>query len=429
MAGTSIPAGSPLAKKVYGAALFATTQRVPSFTNNLTGPAPKQAGAESKLKGQTSPDMPIVRVTDLSKSQGDTVSVDLINMTGGKPIMGDAMAEGKGDRLDTSSMDARIDLTTKVVDAGGKMSQQRTVHNLRGVAMANLQGWFKRFNDQVSLVHLAGARGSQNGIDWGVPLDTDGEFSDIMINSVKAPTYNRHFVADGSDSIAQGGSNLASIASTDVFTLDHIDALATVIDDMTFKLQPVRIADDPAADSEPLYVMYVSNRAWNSILQATGDGAWRTFLQNAWNRKSYGTKHPLFTGETGIWHNILVRKMDWVVRFNASDTTKTCTEAGQATAEETTTTVNASLTAGYAVDRCILMGAQALASVYGRNQQSDTYASWMEHWYNFNRNLEVAGEVMGGKTKLRFSVPDGNGSKVPTDHGVIAFDVAVKTTN
>lgn len=429
MAGTSIPAGSPLAKKIFGAALFATTQRVPSFTNNLTGAAPKQADAEAKLKGQTSPDMPIVRVTDLSKSQGDTVSVDLINMTGGKPIMGDAMAEGKGERLDSSSMDVRIDLTTKVVDAGGKMSQQRTVHNLRGVAMANLKGWYRRFNDQVSLVHLAGARGSQNGIDWGVPLSTDPDYASILVNPVKAPTYNRHYVADSTSSIAQGGSNLASIASTDVFSLAHIDALATIIDDMALKLQPVRIADDPAADSEPLYVMYVSNRAWNSILSATGEGAWRTFLQNAWNRKSYGTKHPLFTGETGIWHNILVRKMDWVVRFNPGDTTQTCTSAGQSTAAETTTTVNASLGAGYAVDRCILMGAQALASVYGKNQSSDTYASWMEHSYNFGRNLEVAGEMMGAKSKLRFSVPDGNGGKVPTDHGVIAFDVAVKTTN
>lgn len=173
MSQTTVPVGSPLARKVFGAALFANTQRQPSLMNNLTGAAPKQSAAEAKLKGQTSPDMPLVRVTDLTKSQGDQVSVDLINQTGGKPIMGDKQAEGKGERLDMSSMDIRIDLATKVVDAGGKMTQQRTVHNLRGLAMANLQGWFRRFNDQSTIVHLAGTRGSQVGTDWVVPMAND----------------------------------------------------------------------------------------------------------------------------------------------------------------------------------------------------------------------------------------------------------------
>src|SRR3546814_12822253 len=89
MAATNIPVGSALARKVFGAALFANTQRTPSLMNNLTGPAPKQSDAEAKLKGQTSPEMPIVRITDLSKSQGDTVSVDMNNQNGGKPNMGD----------------------------------------------------------------------------------------------------------------------------------------------------------------------------------------------------------------------------------------------------------------------------------------------------------------------------------------------------
>ncbi|WP_268577049.1 phage capsid family protein, partial [Escherichia coli] len=92
MSQTTVPVGSPLARKVFGAALFANTQRQPSLMNNLTGAAPKQSAAEAKLKGQTSPDMPLVRVTDLTKSQGDQVSVDLINQTGGKPIMGDKQA-------------------------------------------------------------------------------------------------------------------------------------------------------------------------------------------------------------------------------------------------------------------------------------------------------------------------------------------------
>lgn len=432
MAGTQIPVGSPLARKVFGAALFANTQRQPSLANNLTGPAPKQSGAEAKLKGQTSPDMPLVRVTDLSKSQGDVVSVDLINQTGGKPIMGDRMAEGKGERLDMSSMDIRIDLTTKVVDAGGKMTQQRTIHNLRGLAMANLQGWFKRFHDQSSIVHLAGARGNQVGTDWVVPLPTDPDYSEIMVNPVKAPTYNRHYVADGS-TLVQGGQQLASIDTSDILRLEHIDQLGALIDDMEFKLQPIKLPGDQAADDSPLYLLLVSNRQWQSILTNTGANTlqWRAFLQNAWNRATSfagGKRHPLFTGEAGVWHNILVRKGDRAIRFGAGDTVNYCTAGGQSTAAESTVTVS-SLSAGYYVDRALLLGAQALAHVYGRNQGSDTYANWMERRYNFERNLEVAGEVMGGKAKLRFSIPDSHGDRIPTDHGVLVFDTVVNTNN
>lgn len=421
---TSIPAGSPLARKIFGAALFAQTQRQPTFVNRLTGPAPKQSDAEAKLKTQTSPDMPLVRVTDLSRTAGDTVSVDMINVTGGPPIMGDRMAEGKGEALSFSSMDIAINNATKVVDAGGKMAQQRTLHQLRGLAMANLMNWFGRFHDQSTLVHLAGARGRQGGIDWVIPLQSDADFAEIMINTVKAPTYNRHFVANALN-ITQGGAQLNSVATTDVFKLEHIDALATLIADSEYKLQPVKLPGDPAADDEPMYVMYVSHRQWNSVLTNTSNTVWRTLLQNAWNRASFGTKHPLFTGESIMWRNILLKKMDRVIRFAGGDTVNIITAGNRYTATESTTTIAAAITSSYAVDRALLLGAQAMAHVYGRNAGSDTYASWMERRYNFERNLEVAGDIMQGKAKLRFNFPDGSGNFEPTDNGVFVLDTVV----
>jgi len=229
----------------------------------------------------------------------------------------------------------------------------------------------------------------------------------------------------------QGGQQLASIDATDILRLEHIDILGALIDDMEFKLQPIRLPGDQAADDSPLYLFLVTNRQWQSILtNATAQTLqWRTFLQNAWNRASSfegGKRHPLFSGDAGVWHNILVRKMDRAIRFSPGDSVQYCTSAGQATAIETGVTVN-SMASGYHVDRGLLLGAQALAHVYGRNQGSDTYANWMERRYNFERNLEVAGEVMGGKAKLRFSVPDSHGDKIPTDHGVIAIDTTVNT--
>lgn len=420
---TQVNKGDALARKLWSVALFAQTIKKPSFSNQLTGEAPSQADAEQKLKQQTTPDMPFVRVTDLSKTAGDTISVDMFGLIGGKPIIGDAMAEGKGEKLGSSSMDISIDLATKVVDAGGKMTQQRTVHNLRSLAMAQLVSYFTRLDDQLALVHVAGARGFHQGADWVVPLASDADFASIAVNTVKAPTYNRHFVASGTG-LVKGGQQLGSIATTDILKLEHIDGLRTILDEMDFPLQPVRIADDPAAADEPMWVLYVSPRQYSQILAANSGTALRAFQQNAWNRASYGSKHPLFKGEIGMWNGILVKKLARPIRFTTGTSAQIVTAANAATATETSQAIAGAITSSYAVDRAILLGAQALASVYGKNKTSEYHFSWYERWYNFERNIEVAGDAMCGKSKLRFTY-DESGTPTPTDHGVIVLDTAV----
>ena len=421
MSQTQVPAGSPLARKIFGAALFAQTIRAPGFSRNITGTAPKQSDAEAKMKGQTSPDMPIVRVTDLSKTAGDTVSVDMFNTVRGKPIIGDENAEGRGSALTSSSMDVSINLLTKVVDAGGKMAQQRTVHQLRGLAMVQLAAYFPSLDDQQTLVHLAGARGSQTGVDWIVPLDSDADFNSIMINTPLPPSYNRHFIANGTAIEAINATQVGALDSTDNFKLEHIDALRLRLDTMEFPLQPVKIADDPAAADEPMWVLYVTPGQWNSILANASNTVWRTVLQNAWNRKSYGSKHPLFSGEAGIWNGILIRKMDRLAIEFAQGGTLKHYASDDATASNTQT----STSAGAKTHRALLLGAQALANAYGKSQGSDYHMNWMERPYNFDRNLEVAADVMGGKAKLRFKYPNASGGTTTTDHGVIALDTYV----
>jgi N4-gp56 family major capsid protein len=430
MAQTTVPVGSPLARKIYGAALFARIIQAPSFTKTLTGEAPNQGSAESKLKGQTAATMPIVRVTDLSKTQGDTVSVDLFDTINGKPIVGDRSAEGTGEKLTSSSMDVRIDLLTKAVDAGAKMGNQRTVHNLRGVAMAQLEGYFPRLYDQMAICHLAGARGSMTGRDWIIPTAGDVDFSDIAVNSIKAPTYNRHFVVDtaSTGNIIQGGAQLNSIGNTDIMTLEHIDTLSLLLDDQEFPMPTVKVADDPAASDEPIKaILWVTPRQWYHMQTAGGtSNTWRTFLQNAWVRKSYGSKHPLFSGEPGLWNGILVKKLPrFTVRFESAEAgVKYVAVGDRYTGTESSVTIGS--ISGFAVERAILTGGQALAMAYGRNAGNGGVFNWMEREYNFKRGIEVAGDAMFGMSKLRFNFADKNGNSEPTDYGVAVVDSVVK---
>jgi len=404
MAGqTVVPIGSATAKKVYSVATFHDSLRKATFRRNLTGPAPTQSSAERKAKGQTSPDYPFVRVTDLRRTMGYNVSVDMFNIITGKPVMGDRKLSGRMMSLSSSSMDIRIDQYRGGVDQGGRMTQQRTVHNLRTMARAQLSGWGGRCEDQLMLVHAAGARGYDTAHDWVVPLQSDPEFSEICVNPVLPPTPNRRLFGGNA-------TGAADIDSTDKLTLDVIDAIRVTIEEMAFPMQPVRFPGDPAVDEQPLYVLYVTPRQWHDLQTATAGQNWRNFLAQAYER-ARGWSHPLFTGTPGMWNGILVKKTFRPITFPAGE----LVEESDASGIVTTTAANATF------HRAVLLGAQAVAEVYGRHGESGYHANYHEEMTDHGNTVEQSLGFMGGKSKLRFT----NSSDELTDHGVIAVDCAV----
>src|SRR5689334_5812216 len=141
---TIVSKGAAFAVKKESVALAALAIRRPTPLTRLMGQAPTQQGAEATLKQQSDPGLPGVMVRDLSQGAGEKVTVEAVDVLSGEPIMGDRIREGKGDSIALSSMEMRIDNASKVVYPGGKMTQKRTVHRLRPIAMAQLMGYFPR---------------------------------------------------------------------------------------------------------------------------------------------------------------------------------------------------------------------------------------------------------------------------------------------
>lgn len=429
MAQTNISASNPLANKQFSKALAAMAVRQPTPLRSLTGPMPSEDDAMRKIRQQSTTEMPIVRVDELSKGPGTVVQVDCAHVVKLRAVMGDRNAEGQGAELKYSTVDVNIDMATLPVSAGGKMTQQRTAHSMRKNALAQLKGGMPRFRWQRSLVHLAGARGEQDGSDWIVPLSTDADFAEQLVNPLKAPTYNRHFVADGS-ALVQGGAQLASVDTTDKLLLSHIDELAALWDEMAVKMAPIQIPGDEAAGDDPIKgVLMVDPLVWDGIItDNTAGNNIRTFQQNALDRAAYGRMgaHPLFAGRPLLWNGILVRKMSFAIRFSASALVPHITVGNRLTATETNVTVAAGLSTTHQVARSLFLGAQALALASGGNQTSEETYSLLEATSNYGRNLELAGEIIGAEQKLRWSLPNANGDLEPTDFGVLVVDSVVK---
>ena len=403
---TNIPVGSALARKIYSVGLFTRVQHSPGFMNLISGEMPKEGSFAAKTKGQTSPDYPIVKAGDLAKGAGDTVSIDLFNILQGKPVMGDKRIEGRMMQLTYSSMDVRIDQVRGGADSGGRMTQKRTVHNLRNISMAGLQAWMQRLEDQTALVHLAGARGSQQTSDWVVPLQSYGDFGEIMVNTVKAPTKNRYFAANDATTPADIGTN-------DALTLQDIDRIVAQLRESPVVMQSVKIKGDDRAWNDPLWVMFVTERQWLYLQSRTSQTTWRQAVQYAFERKSSGLKHPLFDAyETIMWNGVLIKRMNrYAIRFAAGD--NVVTDTGGA---DGLTYTESTVQTGQRVDRAIIVGAQALAKAYGKSA-SDYFYDWSEKEVDHGNSIETVAASMTGSAKIRFKI-DG----ADTDFGVAVVD-------
>lgn len=424
MGATTLPYGSPQAIKLQSAGLFAANMQRNTTMNRLTGKFPTQAEAEATIRKQSSSEMPIVRCMDLQKMSGDEITFDLINPMGGKPIMGSRNAEGLGRAMNFSQDRLRINQSRYPISAGDTMTQQRTKHELRKLARALGENYMNRLGDQSILTHLAGARGFHDNIEWAVPKASDPDFAEIMINPVKAPTKNRHFMSTGSgiESI-KAAANEITIATTDVMNADLVDALRTQLDSMAIPPPPVVFEGDKMASDSPLRVLLVSSEQYTAFLQSNS-GQFRTLQANAMARSQQAGNNPLFMGEAGLWNGILIVKMPKPIRFYAGDSLRWCSSF-TSEAETATDLVPAAFGTGFAVDRALLLGGQALAEAWGKHAKSGNPFFFSEKELDHDDKLEILLGAINGRSKIRFEIDHGD-AKQFTDYGVMAIDTAVK---
>jgi len=419
---TNFPAGSAndAILQLQNKALFSTHLKRPSTMALMQGKMPTQADAEAAIKGKLAAEMPIVVNEDLTRVRGSRIQTKFAQPITAKPIMGSEIAEGKGAAQEIETGEFKIDQARFVMSAGDKMSQQRTEIDLYTLAKSNGLQLANKYADESMLVHLAGARGSQSSGAWTIPLESDSDFSKIVINALKAPTRNRHFTATSSGIEKFYDGTVNEPTSTSVLSIEALDALSATLSEMDYQPLPIRFQDDDQAYDSNLNILMVSPTAYNSFKQANS----RVFQQ--WQSLAYerSAKNPIFRRGSLLYGDILIVPMqNKLVRFNIGSTLKYC--ADYSTETETSHTV--AVPTGYAVDRCLLIGAQALSVAYGGNTTGTGSFFWKEKEFDHDDKREVLIGMISGCQKNRFPIDFGGSQGTQwTDMGVAALDVAVK---
>lgn len=402
------------------AGLFATHLKRNNKLSHLMGKMPKgDSGAIETIRKQTTSHLPFVRCMDLGKGTGDEITFDVVNPFGAVPIMGSEYAEGRGTGLSTDQDRLRVNQARIPINMGDTMTTIRSPVDFRKLGRPVAQSVMDRYVDQTLIIHAAGARGSVNNLTWSVPLESDPRFNAVMVNPVKAPTKNRHFVAAGGyvEGFKQSGGEM-TIASTDVFSMNIIDSMRAVMDDMVMPPPIVKFEGDAAAEDEPLRVMLVSPLQYN---QFAADPNFRAIQMAAHARASNAKQHPVFRGEVGLWNNFLIMKQNIPVRFFAGDTIKYCADH---TGTESSALVPAALGTGFAVDRAIILGGQAVGEAMAKSDKSGIPFFWSEKEMDHGDKIELLIGAIRGVSKFRFNINTGDRVEA-TDYGVCVLDTVV----
>lgn len=367
MARTLIGVNDAKAVKRWSAALAVDTSAESYFNSRFIG-----KGANAKT--------PIQVLTDLESAPGEQVSYDLLAQLKQAPIEGDNRLEGKEEKQRFYTDTIYIDQARFGVSAGGRMTQKRTLHNLRERAKSQLSEIWSRLFDELFFVYLSGARGTND--TYTLPIGYTGRANNALVT----PDANHRLY--GGDATAFG-----NIDSNDKFDLGLIDRAyskavtqgggATNIPMM----QPCRI------DGEERFVCVMHTWQEDDLRSNITTGQWIDIQKAA--AAAEGKSNPIFKGTLGMYRGVVLHSHRNVVRFN---------DAGSGS--------------NVSAARALFMGAQAGIVAFG-SPGTNMRFDWREEMDDRGNELVITSSSIFGTKKTTYTTDAG-----AQDFGVFALDTA-----
>ncbi len=288
-------------------------------------------------------------LTDLESGAGDTIKYDLLMQMAGAGVDGDTRMQGFEEALVYHQDTVKID-QKRNGHAFRTMSQQRTVHNLRKDAMANLSDWFAVKFDRYMLSYLAGTAGNDLG-NVAAELPFGG-------NALQAPDADHVFTAGAT------------------FSINHVDFLVEKAKTIDPLIRPCMV------DGEQKYVLLMHPYSIAEMRTKTGDAEWKLIQARAGAR---GKSNPLYRGAVGEYAGVIIHESEYIPRDDAGNLTHN-----------------------------LFLGAQAGVIAFGNSYKKlgrptlgkGNYFSWFENTEDYGNEAGVAAGAIFGIKKARFNSKD-----------------------
>lgn len=351
---TVIGLNSPQAVKRFSATLMYDTAKESYWDSRFSG------------RGQRA-ETPVQVLTDLESDEGDTIKYDLLAQLEQEPTYGDSIQEGTEENIRYFQDEIYIDQVRCGVNAGGRMTRKRTLHDLRMNGKSLMADWWARWRDEIKFMYASGARGSNKYLQKSLA------YNGFAGNSFQAPDSDHRLF--GGDATA-----FNNIASDDKFTLGLIDRAVTRADTMGGEESGIAEMHPINIEGGKHYVCVMHTYQEHDLRTSTTDTKWFD-LQKAL-ATSEGRKSPLCRGGMGMYRNVVLHSHKSVVRFN-----------------------NAGADGLQPAARALFLGRQALIGAFGSPGGGLRY-DWHEETRDNGNQVIISSSTIEGCKKNRFNGRD-----------------------
>jgi len=301
----------------------------------------------------------IQRLTELEKSAGDQIKYDLLMQMTGNGVEGDNRMRDHEEALVYYQDSVKID-QLRNAHAFRRMSQQRTLHDMRMDAKSNLADWFAGKFDTYGFNYLCGNTGFS--FAGNTPTNPDSD----------------HYIISGD--VASTGviaTDEGSLGNNDQIQLADMDYAKEAAKTLTPPLRPAQI------EGGEYYVVILHPYSVTDIRLDVANSAytdWPTIQMYANKR---GLKNPIFTGALGVYNGMILMESTYLPSFTGA--------------------------AAGTVRRNLFLGAQAgvfaMGSAYDGIEKErmgkDNLMSWYEQTDDFGNEKAISvGSIFGMKATL-----------------------------
>lgn len=372
MSRTIVGLNDPKAVKKYSAFLAVDTAVKSYWDSTMTG-----VGENAHT--------PVQMLTDLSKQRGESITFDLVMQLRQMYTEGDDTMAGNEEEVRYYSDSLLVNQMRHGMNSGGKMSQQRTIHDLRKTGRQRVSDYIARVKDELHFVYASGLRGANS--DYILPSNFTS-FAGNALSAVNYLTDPEHIMFGGGATI-----NPTTITTAHTFDVDLLNRIYARANTVGGGVQSIPSLEPCKINGEDHHVVLMHTYQDYALRNQTGVGGWAD-VQKTLVMKM-GTDSPLYNGSQGVWNGLILKKHRKVIRMSSYGTN----------------TINAA--------RALVLGRQALVCAYAGEGSDSKYQFWEDT--EDRGNIYVAGfESIFGVKKTQFTI-DG----VARDFGVIAVDTAV----
>ena len=237
----------------------------------------------------------LVRVLrDLQKNAGDKITYGLRMKLADDGIEGDNTIEGTSaeEALSFYSDYLYVDQRRKGTKSKGKMSEQRTLYNIRKEGMDALATWWAEAYDEDLMIYLAGAR----GVDTSFITETT--WTGRASNSLTAPDSAHQLY--GGDATAKN-----NVDSADVMSLEVVEKCISKAETTDPMIQPFMI------NGERKFVLLMHTWQQHQLRTNTSTGDWQDIHKN-----TDGKDSPIYKNALGEYADVILHKHRNVIRFS-----------------------------------------------------------------------------------------------------------------